>query len=273
MGLVCSAALTADPEPPDAAAGQVVVLLDEGQTLSAKGDWRGAESRFQQALAIARSTTPFPPLTESEILGELGLLYESFGKLRSAETNYTEEVELLRRSEATPEVLGVALHRLGRVFLQRRDFPRAEPIFQELLVLWDSVENADEAKAGVLHNLGEICRLTDRPEQAEGYHSQALELRKHMYGERSPEAAESMRALGVALTVAHRYDDAEPLLWEALAIYQEAVGPDHLAVADGLRDLASLYRAAGTPDRSEPLMARVRAIEEANAPAEEAQGR
>ncbi|MCZ6916337.1 MAG: serine/threonine-protein kinase, partial [Gemmatimonadetes bacterium] len=59
------------------------------------------------------------------------------------------------------------------------------------------------------------------------------------------------------------FDEGRPLLEQALALRERALGPDHPDVARSLKDLANLHRTVGDFDEAEPLLVRALAIEEA----------
>ncbi len=59
-----------------------------------------------------------------------------------------------------------------------------------------------------------------------------------------------------------RYGEAEPLFQRSLAIYEKALGPDHLDTATRLTNLAFLYRDQGRYGEAEPLFLRSLAIYE-----------
>ena len=59
-----------------------------------------------------------------------------------------------------------------------------------------------------------------------------------------------------------RYADAIPLAQRALAIYEKALGPNHLDVATSLITLASFYEKQGRYADAEPLYQRAAAIRE-----------
>ena len=59
-----------------------------------------------------------------------------------------------------------------------------------------------------------------------------------------------------------RYAEAEPLYKRSLAIWEEALGPEHPNVATSLNNLAGLYRAQGRYDEAEPLHKRAMTIDE-----------
>ncbi len=57
-----------------------------------------------------------------------------------------------------------------------------------------------------------------------------------------------------------QYATAEPLYQRALAIREQALGPNHPAVATILENLAMLYRKTGRDQEAEPLEKRAQAI-------------
>jgi tetratricopeptide (TPR) repeat protein len=78
----------------------------------------------------------------------------------------------------------------------------------------------------------------------------------------SPEASLLCNETGAYLYERGRYQEAEPLLQRALAIREQALGPQHPDVAHSLNDLAELYRAQGKYAEAEPLYQRALAIRE-----------
>jgi tetratricopeptide (TPR) repeat protein len=76
------------------------------------------------------------------------------------------------------------------------------------------------------------------------------------------EAARLLNQAGLYLHDRARYAEAEPLYQRALAIDEQAYGPDHAEVATDLNNLAALYRAQGKYAEAEPLIKRSLAIRE-----------
>jgi tetratricopeptide (TPR) repeat protein len=76
----------------------------------------------------------------------------------------------------------------------------------------------------------------------------------------SPEASLLCNQAGVYLHERGRYQEAEPLHQQALAIREQALGPQHPDVATSLNNLALLYRAQGKYGEAEPLYQRALAI-------------
>ena len=55
---------------------------------------------------------------------------------------------------------------------------------------------------------------------------------------------------------------AEAYYWEALLLFAQSVGPEHLRMADPLAALASVYHHKGQPEVAVPLLKRALAIRE-----------
>lgn len=75
--------------------------------------------------------------------------------------------------------------------------------------------------------------------------------------------ARLMGTMGYVYRALGLFDEGRPLLEQALALRERALGPDHPDVAQSLKDLANLHRAVGNFDEAEPLLVRALTIEEA----------
>lgn len=62
-----------------------------------------------------------------------------------------------------------------------------------------------------------------------------------------------MNGLGECYRVVGRYDEAEPLYREALAVTEQALGKQHADYASSLNNLALLLDTTGRYDEAEPL--------------------
>src|SRR5579885_2608874 len=81
-------------------------------------------------------------------------------------------------------------------------------------------------------------------------------------GSKPPAAARLLNQTGYYLHARGRYARAEPLLQRALAISEQALGPQHPHTATSLNNLARLYHDQGDYARAEPLLQRALAISE-----------
>ena len=77
-----------------------------------------------------------------------------------------------------------------------------------------------------------------------------------------PDVAIQLNNLAYLYRSIGRYADAEPLLKEALAITERALGKEHPDTAISLSGLARLYRAMGRYRDAEPLLKQAIAISE-----------
>jgi len=74
--------------------------------------------------------------------------------------------------------------------------------------------------------------------------------------------AKSLNNLGEVYRNLGRFDEAEPLYHQALAIDEQTIGPEHPDTAIDLNNLATLYYNQGRYDEAEPLYRRALAIYE-----------
>ncbi len=68
--------------------------------------------------------------------------------------------------------------------------------------------------------------------------------------------------LGEVSRLAGKESQAEAYYWEALPLFAQSLGPEHLRMADPLAALASAYHHKGQPDMAAPLLKRALAIRE-----------
>ncbi|MBD2115165.1 MULTISPECIES: tetratricopeptide repeat protein [Cyanophyceae] len=92
--------------------------------------------------------------------------------------------------------------------------------------------------------------------------SYRLETRAASATEQALEPANQLNQRVTELYQAGRYGEAIPRAEEALAINEQALGPDHPDTATSLNNLAMLYRSQGRYGEAEPLLQRALAINE-----------
>ena len=88
--------------------------------------------------------------------------------------------------------------------------------------------------------------------------SRLVDLARSRHGERHPEYASAITGLALLHQEAGEIDAAEPLLRQAVAVYEEVVGPQAPEYAKALARLAGLLRLKGDPTAAEPLVAKRR---------------
>ena len=88
------------------------------------------------------------------------------------------------------------------------------------------------------------------------------ETRERVLGPEHPDTAQSIYNLAVLYKNQGKYELAEPLYQQALAIDEKVYGQDHPEVATDLNSLANLYTNQGKYEQAEPLYQRALAIRE-----------
>src|SRR5688572_22855231 len=94
------------------------------------------------------------------------------------------------------------------------------------------------------------------------YEIRLVELRDATERDRALQEGRRLRAEGVRLNRAAKYDEALPLMERALEIREKTLGPEDPLVAEALNSLAHLHRAKGEHVKAEPLYQRSLAIRE-----------
>ncbi|CAN5906225.1 hypothetical protein BH20PSE1_BH20PSE1_14300 [soil metagenome] len=175
------------------------------------------------------------------------------------------EEDLKRFTSEDPEV--AALREQAREALEAGDFDRAEQLLNEAsskdLTAAERQESmakqrrlsAAQSKA----NNGDLKWTQFAYREAAEYYRQAAAL---VPAEAETQRAEYLNLQGRALHEAGDYRHAEKPLTQALAIREQALGPEHPNVATSLNNLAGLYYAQGQYAKSEPLYHRALAIDE-----------
>jgi eukaryotic-like serine/threonine-protein kinase len=154
-----------------------------------------------------------------------------------------------------PAVQARLMHVMGDVYRQLGLYSDARPLLESGVAVAERADDVREAGlAGILSSLGELDRVQGDPAAAEAPLLRAVELARM---QRPPDAEALSRALmilGGIYTQLGRYDEAEPVLLDALRIQQEVLRVDHPQVGVTLNNLATLFLYQNELDRAEPYL-------------------
>jgi tetratricopeptide (TPR) repeat protein len=247
-----------------------------------------------------------------------GLLYTQ-GKYDEAEHLYQQSLAIIRKvcaihlaassrdhscqvfGEEHPDVAS-ALHNLAGLLYTQGKYDEAEPLCQQSLAIRRRVcaihlvassrdhsckvlgeEHPDVAAS--LNNLAELLNAQGKYDDAEPLYRQSLAIDRkvsalmsgclfhrtscQVYGDEHPEVATNLNNLAALLAAQGKYDEAEPLYQQSLAIDRkvsalmsdclfhrtscQVYGDEHPDVATDLNNLAALLEAQGKYDDAEPL--------------------
>ncbi len=175
------------------------------------------------------------------------------------------EADLARSTSDDPEV--AALRAQAREALEAGAFDRAEELLNEASAKDLAAAERQEAVAKQRRlsaaqskaQNGHLKWTQFAYREAAEYFRQAAAL---LPADADEKRAEYLNRQGYALDDAGDYRDAEGPYTQALALRENALGPEHPDVAESLNNLAELYRAQGRYAEAELLYERALAIDE-----------
>ncbi len=107
------------------------------------------------------------------------------------------------------------------------------------------LEEDPEIQAELFHTLGGVYRRAATLDRAEELLRQAIASRRERLGERHPDVAESLTALGLVLSDRGELDEAEDCVREGQAIIEERLPEDHPLVAGSVYALGEVLVSRG----------------------------
>ena len=169
------------------------------------------------------------------------------------------EEDLKRYTSDDPEV--AALREQARAALEAGEFDRAEQLLNEASAKDLAAAERQESVATQRRlsaarskaNNGDLKWTQFAYREAADYYRQGAAL---VPAEALVQRAEYLNLQGRALDEAGDYRDAEGALTQALALREEALGPEHPDVAQSLNNLAVLYTTQAQYAKAEPLYQR-----------------
>lgn len=114
----------------------------------------------------------------------------------------------------------------------------------------ESLNKDPKVQAEFYQNLGSTYQKLGELDRADSLLRQALERRKSLFGDNSPEVAESLVALGLLRSSQARLDEAEQLVREGLQIAKRALPSNDPAVAKATAALGKVLEDRGDYKRS-----------------------
>ncbi len=201
-----------------------------------EGRYAEARTLLEQALAL----TP-PNGVAAAILHNLGEIHRFYGQYTTAE-RHLQQALTLKESLFGPDHPQVArtLNTLARVHQETGDLVAAAAGYRRALAIWDRYpQGYAEERAAVLTNLGRLCHLQQRYDEAEALHRRALDA--VVPPDPAVEAA-ILHNLANLYNAQGRFPAAEPLYRRSLELRESTLGPHHPVVATLLADYAQALR-------------------------------
>lgn len=158
-----------------------------------------------------------------------------------------------------PKLAFAAAQTRGRYYLVQADMERSAPLLEEAVRLLPEAAPEDaEAAYRLKMDLSQIYSRVSRHEDAIALLS---ELQAPSYAEAGVSAAARARSrmyYGASLFYAARYDEAEPVLIDAIRQLTEVFGAEASQVVEAQNSLANLYATSGNWEPALPLVTEVR---------------
>jgi eukaryotic-like serine/threonine-protein kinase len=207
---------------------------------------------FESGVERIEESLDGQPLIKAKLLTTIGESIFHLGRYGDAAL-LGERVVELRREAAGPEHPSTleAIHNLGYAYRYDHRLSLAEPLWREVMETRLRLFGPDDhASQESIYTMGILMGDLGRSGEAEPYLRTVIE-----YARSRPEARELLRwaiaDLGVALVRLGRFEEAEPVTLEALAMRRSDLGEDHRDTYWSLANLAHLRRAQSRYDEAE----------------------
>jgi eukaryotic-like serine/threonine-protein kinase len=198
-----------------------------GRFLKDQGKYSEAETLHREALEIRRVALGGGHPLIGESLNNLGSALVSQNKLNEAEPFCREALDLYRKARpANHPDIAVALNGLGALLKYQKKYAEAETIFREAVGIFRLALPAGHPNiAKVLENLAVLLKAQNKDAEAEAMFREVVEIKREILlaarsklSKDSIDLAVQLLAFSVILLELKEWDEAEPLLREALAI-------------------------------------------------------
>lgn len=168
-----------------------------------------------------------------------------------------EDDQLTQQERSALRNVGVALHQLGMIAQERRDFEEAEERYKKSLAIRKKIGD-EHGQASTLHQLGIIAQKRWQFEEAEDWYRKSLEIEKKIGAEYIQ--ATTLHQLGMIAQVRQQFDKAENLSRSSLVIRRK-IG-DENGQAQTLHQLGNIAYLRRDFEEAENWYRRSLAIEE-----------
>lgn len=216
-----------------------------GTLLRKKYRFKEAESLLKEALSIDSAKLGKTDAETLDVSDNLAALYCKAEKFEDAEKLLQEMIEI-QKSKGTERDLKLLDYQdaLAQTFCQHGHYSEAEKLY--VTVLLKKIEilgNEHKETAFTKSGLALVYRHTRKHIQAEILFKQALDTLTKLLDEKDPDIAIAKSNYGLFLMNSMgRFEEAEPLLKDALEIRKEKLGTKHEDYATSINSLATLYR-------------------------------
>ena len=239
-------------------------LQRAGRALENRGDWAGARTCYESALAMRRALLGRRHVDVATSLEDVGIAYTQLAIFDSARV-CLEEALIQRQQLLGPDHLDVAQtqNSLGQFYFEVGDYALARRAYEEALRIRQEVRGPDHAEvAGVLNNFATLLKHMGEDREAQAMLERALAIRTRVHGSRHRLVASTLANLAIIHRDRGEMDSARNYYRQALEIVERTLPPEHPLVASYLFGYGRLALDSGDEATAATLLERAAATRE-----------
>ncbi len=132
----------------------------------------------------------------------------------------------------------------ARAAVSAADYPRAETLDRRAVDGSADLPGSNLPLARAVDGLGDVYRLSDRPEEAAGLYERSARMWESLLGPDQPRLATTLHNLGLVHAAMGRPERALPALARALTIWEATLGSDSFEARNTRRAVRRLSQSA-----------------------------
>lgn len=215
-----------------------------------------AEAGFELAVARAREAYGDDDLETAEAMHDLAALYVQTGRRDEAEPLAAQAVRVSQRELGaqhidTAQMAGT----LATIYLFQERRAEAEPLFLDVIAAFTrEVGESHPATLNMTVTLGALYTREEAWDKGIALLERPAQLHKETLGDHTQTALCELW-LGMCLTGAGRYEEAEARLLDAHRIQEASLGAEHSRTHHVIKELVALYETWGEATGDEAVLA------------------
>ncbi|MBU0637754.1 MAG: serine/threonine-protein kinase [Planctomycetes bacterium] len=204
-----------------------------------------AEARLREARVLLRAHLPDDHPSVAQNAEALGVMLAELGRYQEAEELFRQNLAYNQQVHTPPHPgIATALLNLGVVLRSLSRYDESTEYLEQAVAMRRELFGRHKTVGLALSQLAETYTLSGAAAEAEAALREALDIARAVLPPEHPDVRQRMMQLGKLLSHQRKYNDAEALLREALALEREHGGATRL-LASGLHSLGHVLRVKG----------------------------
>lgn len=212
-----------------------------------QGHYQGAEDDYKAVVAAERSQRRDRGAALANALNNLAVFYSDLDRISEAEALLTEAIEIRTEIYGSDHpFVAVLLQNLGDAERRAENYPTAEALLVRSLSIYAVAGESFYREASIAQNtLARVYRATDRGQESEQNHLDAIRLSIKAGGERNTDVGVFLRDLAVLYTQQSRFSEAENLYRGSISMLRDRLGDSSYQLSKTYRAYSEMLQAAG----------------------------